>query len=107
MLRSRVAVEASPKSLSAQPARGVLGGVVGNQIAHGAAPTELLDLDQRHIRPVQNRLRLGAVRRLGQSLKTLDRQRYRFGLGVSYRLRARFGQLSPGRVREWTFPQVG
>jgi hypothetical protein len=36
--------------------------------------------------------------RLGQSLKTLDRQRYRFGLGVSYRLRARFGQLSPGRV---------
>jgi hypothetical protein len=28
----------------------------------------------------------------------LDRQRYRFGLGVSYRLRARFGQLSPGRV---------
>jgi hypothetical protein len=49
----------------------VLGGVVGNQIAHGAAPTELLDLDQRHIRPVQNRLRLGAVRRFGRSLNTL------------------------------------
>jgi hypothetical protein len=61
MPRSRVAVEASPKSLSARPARGVLGGVVGNQIGHGAAPTELLDLDQRRIRPVQNRLRLGAV----------------------------------------------
>jgi hypothetical protein len=37
----------------------------------------------------------------------LDRQRYRFGLGVSYRLRARFGQLSPGRVLGWTLSQVG
>jgi hypothetical protein len=26
---------------------------------------------QRHIRPVQNRLRLGAVRRFGRSLRTL------------------------------------
>ena len=41
----------------------MLGGVVGNQIVYDAAPAELLDLDQRHIRPVQNRLRLGVVRR--------------------------------------------
>jgi len=61
MPRSSVAVEASPKSLSAPDRRAVLGGLVGNQIAHGAAPTELLDLDQRHIRRVQNRFRLGAV----------------------------------------------
>ena len=71
MPRSGVAVEASPKSLSAPDRRAVLGGLVGNQIAHGAAPTELLDLDQQHTRPVQKRLRLGAVRRFGRSLKTL------------------------------------
>jgi hypothetical protein len=31
--------------------RGVLGGVILNQSAHDAAPAQLLDLDQRHIRP--------------------------------------------------------
>jgi hypothetical protein len=32
-------------------ARRVRGGVILNQSAHDAAPTQLLDLDQRHIRP--------------------------------------------------------